>query len=57
MNVFFGFQLPVDLKEYLKKQAEKNRTSMGHYIVTLILNDMRKDDSKNGNRKTETVAD
>lgn len=57
MNVFFGFQLPVDLKEYLKEQAEKNRTSMGHYIVTLILDDMRKDDSNNGNRKVETVAD
>lgn len=57
MNVFFGFQLPVDLKEYLKEQAEKNKTSMGHYIVTLILNDMRKDDKNYGNRKAETVTD
>ena len=52
MNVFFGFQLPVDLKEYLKEQAEKNRTSMGHYIVMLIDKDMKWEErSKNGEEK------
>lgn len=57
MSEFFGFRLPVDLKAYLLRQAKRNRTSMGHYIVTLILNDMKQEESQNGNQKTETVTD
>lgn len=57
LNVFFGFRLPIDLKNYVEEQAKRNRTSMGHYVVTLILNDMkRKDEKENGNRETETVT-
>lgn len=37
----FGFRLPKDLREYLEKQAEVNRTSIGHYIVMLIDKDMK----------------
>ena len=48
MSVFFGFRLPDDLKEYLQSQAAKNRTSMGHYLVMLILMDMMGSDGKAG---------
>ena len=41
MAAVFGFRLPNDLREYLEKQAEVNRTSIGHYIVMLIDKDMK----------------
>lgn len=36
----FGFRIPNDLKDYVKKQALYHRTSTGHYIVMLIVRDM-----------------
>ena len=53
----FGFRLPRDLKVYLQKQADRHRTSVAHYIVTLILEDKKKDDVKNGNSQIKTVTD
>lgn len=59
LGAVFGVRLPDDLKQYVQEQAQEHRTSMGHYIVTLILQDMarRKDELNNGNRKAETVSD
>lgn len=53
----FGFRLPRDLKAYLQKQADRHRTSVAHYIVTLILEDKKKDDVKNENSQIKTVTD
>ena len=48
----FGFRLPNDLRKYLKAQAERQRTSIGHYIVMLIDKDMKeKDEKRNGEEK------
>lgn len=38
----FCFTLPNDLKEHLKRSARANRTSISHYIVTLIARDAQK---------------
>lgn len=59
LGAVFGVRLPDDLRQYVQEQAQEHRTSMGHYIVTLILQDMarRKDEPNNGNCKTETVSD
>ena len=59
LGAVFGLRLPDDLKQYVQEQAQEHRTSMGHYIVTLILQDMarRKDGTNNGNRQAETISD
>lgn len=59
MSAVFGFRLPDDLRKYIKAQAKRNRTSMGHYVVTLILKEMEKQGelNSNGNQKVEVVSD
>lgn len=37
-----GVRIPDDLREWLKEQVRRNRTSLSHYIVMLILKEMEK---------------
>lgn len=57
MSKVFGFRLPDHLRNYLQSRAKENKTSVGHYIVTLIDADRTKNEcvsKKNGKeRKAE----
>ena len=46
MSAVFGFRLPEDLRQYLQEQARHYRTTVSHYLVTLVLEDMRKEERK-----------
>ena len=39
----FGFRLPDDLRQYLQRKASEQRTTVSHYIVLLILQDMKQE--------------
>ena len=43
MSAVFGFRLPEDLRQYLQAQARHQRTTVSHYLVTLVLEDMKKE--------------
>ena len=45
LSSVFGFRLPDDLRKYIESQAKKNRCSLGHYIVMLIVKDMEQNRS------------
>ena len=54
MSAVFGFRLPEDLRQYLQRQAEQQRTTVSHYLVTLVLQDMKKTEGKEiGKSKSE----
>lgn len=42
MSAVFGFRLPEDLRQYLRQQAEQQRTTVSHYLIMLVLQDMKK---------------
>ena len=42
MSAVFGFRLPEDLRQYLRRQAEQQRTTVSHYLIMLVLQDMEK---------------
>lgn len=42
MSAVFGFRLPEDLRQYLQRQAEQQRTTVSHYLIMLVLQDMEK---------------
>jgi len=46
LSAVFGFRLPEDLRQYLQAQARHHRTTVSHYLVTLVLEDMRKEERK-----------
>ena len=49
MTAVFGFRLPEDLKGYLQQAAQQQRTTISHYLITLVLQDMKKaEEKKNG---------
>lgn len=42
MTAVFGFRLPDDMRRYLQTQAEQQRTTISHYLIMLVLQDMEK---------------
>lgn len=42
MTAVFGFRLPDDMRRYLQTQAERQRTTISHYLIMLVLQDMEK---------------
>ena len=42
MSAVFGFRLPEDLRQYLQKMARQQRTTVSHYLIMLVLQDMEK---------------
>lgn len=42
MTAVFGFRLPEDLRQYLQRQAEQQRTTVSHYLIMLVAQDMEK---------------
>ena len=54
MSAVFGFRLPDDLRQYLQKMARQQRTTVSHYLVMLVLQDMKKTEGKEvGKSKSE----
>ena len=51
MSAVFGFRLPDDLRQYLQRKAEQYRTTISHYLIMLILRDMRNERGENINAK------
>jgi predicted transcriptional regulator len=49
LSAVFGFRLPDDLRQYLQAQADAQRTTISHYLVTLILRDMEREREGNQN--------
>lgn len=46
MSAVFGFRLPEDLRQYLQKMARQQRTTVSHYLIMLVLQDMKKTEGK-----------
>lgn len=42
MSGVFGFRLPDDLRQYLDMMARQQRTTVSHYLIMLVLQDMKK---------------
>ena len=54
MSAVFGFRLPEDLRQYLQTMARQQRTTVSHYLVMLVLQDMKKTEGKEvGKSKSE----
>lgn len=54
MSAVFGFRLPEDLRQYLQKMARQQRTTVSHYLIMLVLQDMKKTEGKEvGKSKSE----
>lgn len=46
MSAVFGFRLPDDLRQYLQRMARQQRTTVSHYLIMLVLQDMQKTEGK-----------
>lgn len=57
MSKVFGFRLPDHLRNYLQSRAKENKTSLGHYIVTLIDADKTKNESVSKEKEKEGKAE
>ena len=54
MSAVFGFRLPDDLRQYLQRMARQQRTTVSHYLIMLVLQDMKKTEGKEvGKSKSE----
>lgn len=42
MSAVFGFRLPDDMRQYLQEEAKRQRTTVSHYLIMLVLQDMEK---------------
>ena len=46
LSAVFGFRLQDDLRQYLQARADAQRTTISHYLITLVLKDMQKEREK-----------
>lgn len=57
MSAVFGFRLPEDLRQYLQRQAEQERTTISHYLIMLVLQDMeKKTEEKNIGKSEDRIS-
>jgi len=42
LSAVFGFRLPDDMRQYLQEEAKRQRTTVSHYLIMLVLQDMEK---------------
>jgi predicted transcriptional regulator len=54
LSAVFGFRLPEDLRQYLQTMAQQQRTTVSHYLIMLVLQDIKKTEGKEvGKSKSE----
>lgn len=57
MSAVFGFRLPEDLRQYLQEEAKRQRTTVSHYLIMLVLQDMeKKTEGKNIGKSEDRIS-